>query len=210
MNLEVDGANFNLYDIPVPSAQGGALVPNTSLPEGQDIGMNPVDEEPRLATTPDFCPPLLPPLAPQPVSPMAISPTLPQRPPSRPVSLALSFMASPPAILPPSQPISPTPSHLASLPGFVLLPLPGPISPLPRHTQSVLPPSFSVLPNRRHMSPPVQPTSPLHRHARPISPAPVVILPLSIFTKKRKNAHVSDNPSKRVQNSTQNESNAAR
>ena len=217
MDFDANVANFDLYNIPIPSTHGEVSPPNTSLPEGRDVEMGPVDEECRPATTPGSQPLSPRPLALQPVSPRPISTPHPvQGPPSWPVSLTLSFMDSLPAISPP---VSPIPSHLASPPGFAILPLASLVLPPLHCAPSVLPRCFSISPTPCHVSPPVQsilptrhvslpvqPTSPLPRHAQPISPAPAIIPPLSIFTKKRKSARTLDNPSKRTQSSTQTES----
>ena len=51
MDFDTDGANFNLYNIPIPSTHGEVSLPNTSLLEGQDIEIGPMDEECHPATT---------------------------------------------------------------------------------------------------------------------------------------------------------------
>lgn len=161
--------------------------------------MDSADEESRLVTTPGSGP-----LSPRPTSPRPIPP---------PLSVQI-----------PPQPVSPTPSHLASPPALPISPLPSPISPpvspnrhvsLPDQPISptprlVSPPVQPISPTPRHISPPVQSTSPLPRHARPISPAPIVIPPLSAFTKKRKSAPVPNNPSKRIRSSIETKSTTAR
>jgi len=194
--LEADGANFDSYNTPVPSTQGGA-VSAASILEEPEVEMGPANEESPVTLGSRPLSPQSPP--PQPLPPRPISPPLPMQRPPRPVSPAASFLDSPP---PPSRPVSPAPSHLMSPPGFTISPRR--ISPLP-HAQPIVPSRSSASPTPRHVSPSIHPISPLPSHARPMSPPPAVIPPLSIFKEKRKSARAPVNPSKRIRHSTENE-----